>query len=141
MKHKLWITIATYIAYCINKELYKAIEYLKTQVEVLIEQQEKQNKRILLTTGQRMRIAAKAKRLSRKMLEQYTGNPQECQADQRKNDNNVKRGMQKEFDKKAKSHYNSCHSIGLFLLIRQRFIFCNATDSWENLCAHRFNTF
>ena len=29
------------IAYCINKELHKAIEYLKTQVEVLIAQQEK----------------------------------------------------------------------------------------------------
>ena len=72
MKQKLWITIATYIAYCINKELYKAIEYLKAQVAVLIEQQEKQNKRILLTNHQRMRIAAKAKRLSRKMLEQCT---------------------------------------------------------------------
>ena len=72
MKHKLWITLANCIAYCINKELYKAIEYLKTQVEVLIEQQEKQNKRILLTTHQRIRIAAKAKQLSRKMLEQCT---------------------------------------------------------------------
>ena len=56
MKQRIWITIATYIAYCIDKELYKAIEYLKVQVEVLIEQQEKKNKRILLTTGQRMRI-------------------------------------------------------------------------------------
>ena len=72
MKQKLWITLATYIAYCVNKELYKAIEYLKTQVEVLIEQQERQNKRILLTNSQRMRMAAKAKRLSRKMLEQCT---------------------------------------------------------------------
>lgn len=72
MKHKLWITIATYIAYCIDKELYKAIEYLKVQVEVLIEQQEKQNKRILLTNHQRIRVAAKAKRLSRKMLKQCT---------------------------------------------------------------------
>ena len=50
MKQRIWITIATYIAYCINKELYKAIEYLKVQVEVLIQQQEKHNKRILLTT-------------------------------------------------------------------------------------------
>jgi hypothetical protein len=72
MKHKLWITLATYIAYCINKELYKTIEYLKTQVEVLLEQQEKQNKRILLTNHQRTKIAAKAKQLSRKMLEQCT---------------------------------------------------------------------
>ena len=60
------------LAYCVNKELYKAIDYLKTQVEVLIEQQEKQNKRILLTNSQRMRVVAKAKRLSRKTLEQCT---------------------------------------------------------------------
>ena len=72
MKQKLWITIATYIAYCIDKELYRAIEYLKIQVEVLIEQQEKQNKRIRLDNQQRRRVAAKAKQLSRKMLEKCT---------------------------------------------------------------------
>jgi len=72
MKQKLWITLITYLAYCIDKELYKAIDYLKTQVEVLIEQQEKQKKRILLTNKQRMRVAAKARRLSRRMLEQCT---------------------------------------------------------------------
>ncbi len=72
MKQKLWITTITYLAYCIDKELYKAIDYLKTQVEVLLEQQEKQNKRILLTNKQRMRIAAKAKRLTRKMLKDCT---------------------------------------------------------------------
>jgi hypothetical protein len=60
------------IAYCIDKELYKAIDYLREQVRVLVEQQAKQNKRITLTNRQRMRIAAKAKRLSRKMLEQCT---------------------------------------------------------------------
>jgi hypothetical protein len=60
------------IAYCIDKELYKAIDYLREQVRVLVEQQEKQNKRIILTNSQRMRVAAKAKRLSRKMLEQCT---------------------------------------------------------------------
>jgi hypothetical protein len=72
MKQKLWITLVSCIAYCIDKELYKAIDYLKEQVQVLIEQQEKQNKRILLTNKQRMRVAAKARRLSRKMLEQCT---------------------------------------------------------------------
>ena len=72
MKNKFWVTLITYLAYCIDKELYKAIDYLKSQVEVLVEQQEKQNKRILLTDQQRMRVAAKAKRLSRKMLEQCT---------------------------------------------------------------------
>jgi hypothetical protein len=49
MKQKIWITLATYLAYCIDKELYKAIDYLKELVRVLIEQQEKQNKCILLT--------------------------------------------------------------------------------------------
>ncbi len=72
MKQKLWITLVMYLAYCIDKELYKAIDYLKIQVEVLVEQQEKQNKRILLTNKQRMRVAAKAKKLTRKMLERST---------------------------------------------------------------------
>ena len=47
MKNKFWVTLITYLAYCIDKEFYKAIDYLKSQVEVLVEQQEKQNKRIL----------------------------------------------------------------------------------------------
>ena len=51
---------------------FKAIDYLREQVRVLVEHQEKQNKRIILTNSQRMRIVAKAKRLSRKMLEQCT---------------------------------------------------------------------
>jgi len=72
MKQKLWITLATCLAYCIDKELYKAIDYLREQVRVLVEHQEKQDKRIRLTNSQRMRVAAKAKRLSRKMLEQCT---------------------------------------------------------------------
>jgi len=59
VKQKLWITLVTYLAYCIDKELYKAIDYLREQVRVLVEQQEKQNKRILLTNRQRMRVAAK----------------------------------------------------------------------------------
>jgi hypothetical protein len=45
------------LAYCIDKELYKAIDYLKEQVRLLIEQQEKQNKRILLTNSPRIRVA------------------------------------------------------------------------------------
>lgn len=61
MKQKLWIALITCLVYCVDKEFYKAIGYLKTQVDVLIEQQNK-----------RMRITTKAKRLSRKMLEQYT---------------------------------------------------------------------
>ena len=72
MKQKLWITLATYLAYCIDKELYQAIDYLREQVRVLVEHQEKQDKRIRLTNSQRIRVAAKAKRLSRKMLERCT---------------------------------------------------------------------
>ena len=72
MKQKLWLTLIACLAYCIDKELYKAIDYLREQVRVLIEQQEKENKRILLTNSQRMRVAAKANRLSRKMLERCT---------------------------------------------------------------------
>jgi prefoldin subunit 5 len=69
MRQKLWLTLITYLAYCIDKEMYKAIDYLREQVRVLLENQEKENKRILLSNSQRMRVAAKAKRLSRKMLE------------------------------------------------------------------------
>jgi putative transposase len=72
MKQRLWLSLITCLAYCIDKELYKAIDYLREQVRVLVEHQEKQNKRILLTNRQRMRVAAKAKQLSRKMLEQCT---------------------------------------------------------------------
>jgi len=72
LRQQLWLAVVTCAAYCIDKELYHAIDYLKEQVRVLIEQQEKQNKRILLTNRQRMRVAAKAKKLSRKMLEKTT---------------------------------------------------------------------
>ena len=72
MKQKLWLTLIACLSYCIDKELYKAIDYLREQVRVLVEHQEKDNKRILLTNSQRMRVAAKAKRLSRKMLERCT---------------------------------------------------------------------
>ena len=72
MKQKLWLTLITYLAYCIDNELYKAMDYLREQVRVLVEHQEKENKRLLLTNNQRMRVAAKAKRLSRKMLERCT---------------------------------------------------------------------
>jgi len=72
MKQKFWLTLITYLAYGIDKELYRAIDYLKTQVEVLLEEQQKHNQRILLNNNQRIRIAAKARQLSRKMLEQCT---------------------------------------------------------------------
>ena len=72
MNQKLWLPVITCLAYCIDKELYKAIDYLREQVRVLVEHQETQGNRIRLTNRQRMRVAAKAKRLSRKMLERCT---------------------------------------------------------------------
>ncbi len=71
MKEHLWLTLVTCLAYCVDKELWKAIEYLKEQVKVLKEQQEK-DKRILLDNRQRTRLAAKAKRLTRELLEATT---------------------------------------------------------------------
>ena len=71
MKQKLWLTLITCLAYCIDRELYKAIDYLREQVRVLIEQQEK-DKRILLDDHQRRRLAMKAKRLTRRLLEDTT---------------------------------------------------------------------
>ena len=72
MKQRLWLSVITALAYCVDKELYKAIDYLREQVRVLIEHQEQRNKRILLSNKQRARVASKAKRLNRKMLEQCT---------------------------------------------------------------------
>ena len=69
MKENLWLTVVTYLAYRIDQELWKAIEYLKEQVRVLKEQQEK-DKRILLNDQQKMRLASKARRLTRKLLEE-----------------------------------------------------------------------
>ena len=63
--------MATCLAYCLDQELWKAIDYLKEQVRVLKEQQEK-DKRILLDNRQRMRLAAKAEHLTRELLEQTT---------------------------------------------------------------------
>ncbi len=56
MKQHLWLTMMTCLAYCVDKELWKAIDYLKEQVRVLKEQQEK-DKRILLNDLQRIRLA------------------------------------------------------------------------------------
>lgn len=71
MKQGLQITLITCLAYCIGKELRKTIDYLKEQVGVLQEQQEK-DKRILLNDHQRIGVAAKAKRLTRRLSEETT---------------------------------------------------------------------
>ena len=41
MKRHLWLTVVTCLAYCLDQELWKAIDYLKEQVKILKEQQEK----------------------------------------------------------------------------------------------------
>ena len=58
-------------AYCVDRELWKAIEYLTEQVRILKEQQEK-DKCILRDNRQRIRLSAKAKRLTRKLMEEAT---------------------------------------------------------------------
>ncbi|MHC4432786.1 MAG: hypothetical protein ACYTBS_13175 [Planctomycetota bacterium] len=41
MKQRLRLSLITCLAYCIEKELYKAIDYLQEEVRVLVEHQEK----------------------------------------------------------------------------------------------------
>ena len=71
MRQKFWITLITCLAYCIDRELYRAIDYLKEQVRVLLEQQEK-DKHILLNDTQRRRLALKARKLRRELLKETT---------------------------------------------------------------------
>jgi hypothetical protein len=63
MKQNRWLAMATCLAYCPDRGLWKAIGHLKEQLKILKEQQEK-DKRILLSNHQRMRLAAKAKQLT-----------------------------------------------------------------------------
>ena len=46
MKLYLWLPSVTVLAYCIDKELYKAIDYLREQVWLPVEHQEKHDKPI-----------------------------------------------------------------------------------------------
>ena len=62
MKQKLWHPLVTCLAYCIGKELYKAIDYLREQVRVLVEHQENQANRIRRTSGQRTRVTVITRR-------------------------------------------------------------------------------
>jgi len=71
MKENLWLILVTCLTYCLDGELWKAIDYLKEQVRVRKEQQEK-DRRILLDNRQRTRLAAKAKCLTRELLEATT---------------------------------------------------------------------
>ena len=57
MKQNPWLTMVTCVAYCLDRELWRAIEYLKGQVRVRKEQQEK-DKRLRLDNRQRTRLAA-----------------------------------------------------------------------------------
>lgn len=53
MKQNLWLTLVTCLAHCVDKEFWKAIDYLKEQVQVRKEQREK-DRRILLDDCQRI---------------------------------------------------------------------------------------
>jgi hypothetical protein len=68
MKENLWLSVVTYLVYCIDDDLWKAIEYVQEQVWVLREQQEK-DRCIRLDDRQRTRPATKAKRLTERLLE------------------------------------------------------------------------
>src|SRR4030042_588445 len=69
MKENLWLALVTCLAYCIDRELWKALGYPQEQVRVLKEPQE-DDKRILLNDQQRMRLASKARRRTRKLLKE-----------------------------------------------------------------------
>lgn len=56
MKQKLWFTPITCLACCVDKGIWKAIDYLKEQVRVLQEHQE-MDTRILPNNCQRIRLA------------------------------------------------------------------------------------
>jgi hypothetical protein len=56
MRQKFWMTLLICLVWFIDRELYKAIDYLREQVWILVELQEKQNKRIRLNNNQRMRV-------------------------------------------------------------------------------------
>ncbi len=57
MKQNLWLALVTCLAFCVDRELWKAMDYLKEQVRVLKEQKEK-DERILLNDQQRISLAA-----------------------------------------------------------------------------------
>jgi hypothetical protein len=71
MKQNLWLTLVTCLANGVDQGLWKAIDYLKEEVRVIKEEQEK-DKRILLNDQHRIRLAAKAKQLTRELSEQVT---------------------------------------------------------------------
>jgi len=71
MKQNSWLIFVTFLACYVGKKFWKTFEYLKEQVRVLKEQREK-DKRILLNSPRRIRLAAKAKGLTRDLLEATT---------------------------------------------------------------------
>jgi len=71
MKQNSWLIFVMVLACYVDKKFWKTFEYLKEQVRVLKEQREK-DKRILLNSPRRIRLAAKAKGLTRDLLEATT---------------------------------------------------------------------
>jgi hypothetical protein len=60
MKQNLSLTMVTCVACCVDKELWKAIEFLKEQVRVP-KQEHERDKRISLHNRQSIRLVAKTK--------------------------------------------------------------------------------
>jgi hypothetical protein len=71
MEQRLWTTPIICLGYCVDKEFWRAVDYLKEEARALHEQQER-DQRILLSNHQRIRPAAKGKRLTRRLLEETT---------------------------------------------------------------------
>jgi len=55
MKENLWLTLVTYLVYCLDKGPWKAIEYIKEQIRALKEQQERDKHILLDDLGKRFR--------------------------------------------------------------------------------------
>jgi len=65
-----WHIIFIFLAGWVNQEQQKVIEFLRTEIDILLEKQGK--KRILLNDDQRARLAIKGKAIGRKALMQLT---------------------------------------------------------------------
>jgi len=64
--------IRDYLSFLRKQRTRKSNSYLQTQIDMMIENHAKTDKRLIFTDSQRIGLAAKAKRLSRKMLNETT---------------------------------------------------------------------
>jgi len=64
--------IRDYLSFLRKQRTRKSNSYLQTQIDMMIENHAKTDKRLILTDAQQIRLAAKAKKISRKMLNDTT---------------------------------------------------------------------